>query len=243
LGLSWGLELTDLDAARLVWVALAHLEEAQVATMRPILQDPEGVEEALRGFQLGARYLPQPAAEGYWMEFGWFQPPDAIWLDKRIPQVARHEWGEGVAETLATYTAAHELVHLDDWLGGDRLLQSTFTHILEAHQAELEAGLRFLEGEAWEGVEGLATLWAAQYVDLLAHYRAYYALRRLGLKGLDAVWSSLGDGYFPPSILTHLEHHKGADYIWSLLEREGCLVEVVDEIQRQGERLAHSYTV
>jgi hypothetical protein len=184
------------------------------------------------------------------MDFGTFQPPNIIHLDKRLPSCDHPMHIPDFADTMIAYSAIHEVIHADDNTGGDKLLLATRKHILEAHEDKLEKSMQIIwEEGGYHGIddyEDLASLWAVQYVDMVTHYRSYVVLRYHRYPKLDQIWSRLRNDYFPPNLLTNIEVTKGVDYVFSLFTEkigEYCLIEALDEYQRLKRKESASYMV
>ena len=184
------------------------------------------------------------------MDFGNFQPPNVIYLDKRLPYCDHPMNIPDFAETMIAYSGIHEVIHADDHTGGDRLLLATRKHILETHEDKLEKSMEILRkdggAQCIDGYDDLASLWAVQYVDMVTHYRSYVVLRHLKFPKLDEIWSRLRNDYFPPNLLTNIEVTKGANYVFALFTEkmgEYCLIEALDEYNKIKEKATASYMV
>jgi len=193
-------------------------------------------------------YITDSRENSYRMDFGSFQPPASIFLDKRLPNSDHPLDMPDFADTLTLYSAVHEVIHADDHMGGDQLLLATIRHILDAHVDKLERSLQLIKNEnencVIEDYEDLATLWSIQYVDMVTHYRSYVVLRHIKAPKLDQIWSRLRDDYFPPNLLTCIEVNKGLDYVFSLFTKrmgEYCLIEALQEYNEMKERESQSY--
>jgi hypothetical protein len=197
-----------------------------------------------------AAYINNPKGQNYSMDYGSFQPPSSIFLDKRLPSSDHPLDMPDFAETLTTYCAIHELIHADDHTGGDRLLLETRKHILNVHEDKLEKSLHIVESDLGSdyisNYDDLASLWAIQYVDMVTHYRGYVVLRNMKYPKLDQIWSRLGTDYFPPNLLTCIEVTRGSVFVFSLFNEhmgEYCLIEALNDFNCMKEREAQSYMV
>ena len=197
-----------------------------------------------------AMYINNSKGKNYSMDFGSFQPPASIFLDKRLPSSDHPLDMPDFADTLTLYSAVHEIIHADDHVGGDLLLLATVKHILSTHEDKLTRSLEIIYEEGGNSViknyEDLATLWAIQYVDMVTHYRSYVVLRYMHAPKLDQIWSRLNNDYFPPNLLTCIEVSRGSEYVFSLftdLIGEYCLIEALEEYKQMKERETQSYMV
>jgi hypothetical protein len=197
-----------------------------------------------------ADYINNPKGQNYSMDYGSFQPPSTIFLDKHLPFSDYPLDLPDFAETLTMYSAVHELIHADDHTGGDQLLLETRKHILKVHEDKLEKSLHIIESDGGSeyitNYDDLSSLWAIQYVDMVTHYRAYVVLRHMQYPHLNQIWSRLSTDYFPPSLLTCIEVTKGSSFVFSLFTEkigEYCLIEALDDFNCMKEREAQSYMV
>ena len=184
------------------------------------------------------------------MDYGAFEPPSTIILDRWLLYCDRPLSIPQLPTTLASYCATHEVAYADNHTGGDKLLSATRRHILEDHGDKLKKGMRIIEQESGcdciAGYKELAGLWAAQYVDMVAHYRSYVVLRHKRFPKLDYVWARLRNHFFPPNLLTCIERQKGISHVFDIINKragEYCLIEALRESQQISERNASSYTV
>ena len=184
------------------------------------------------------------------MAFGAFDPPASITLDSRIPFCDRPLDIPEVPETLAYYTATHEVIHADDHLGEDMMFNATRDHILCDHTDKLVKGMDIIEeSEDRCGIrtyEDLACLWAMQYVDMITHYRAYVVLRHGGYPKLDLVWGHMQNDFFPPSLLTTIEREKDTGYVFdNIIGQMGayCLIDALMESKSISRKACCRYTV
>ena len=243
-------ELTDGDVRELVKNSLNLISKTQRQLNLPIMPNLHTTTKRLKQGNFKATYINNPRGKNYNMDFGSFQPPANIYLDKRLPSSDHPMDIPDFADTLTVYSAVHEIIHADDHAGGDQLLLATCHHILETHEDKLERSLQIINCEGGNcGItdyEDLASLWAIQYVDMVTHYRGYVVLRHMNYPKINQIWSKLSNDYFPPNLLTCIEASRGSDYVFSLFtERMGdyCLIEALDEYNCMKEREAQSYMV
>ncbi len=90
--------------------------------------------------------LPDDAIR-YGMDYGCFQPPSTIMLDRNLPFCDRPLDIPDLASTMCLYSAVHEVLHADDCVGGDVLQSATREHMLKDHRDKLDAGMRFIQSE------------------------------------------------------------------------------------------------
>ena len=243
-------ELTPADVRSLVFEAIGMVADTQRVLDLPICPHIEETREVLRGGEFRADPLLRNRGCYRAAEYGAFEPPSTIILDSRLPFCDRPLSIPELPSTLAHYCATHKVVHADDHTGGDLLLRATKRHILRDHGDKLERGMTIIEeklgGDCIHGYDDLACLWALQYVDMVAHYKAYTVLRHNGLPKLDFIWTGLSDSYFSPNLLTCIEHQKGIDHVFdAIAERAGeyCLIEALDESEIIKKKNMDRYTV
>jgi len=243
-------ELTDGDVRQLVKDSLNLISRTQRQLNLPIMPNYPTTIKRLQQGNFKAMYINNPRGKNYSMDFGSFQPPANIFLDKRLPSSDHPLYMPDFAETLTKYSAIHEIIHADDHVGGDKLLLATCNHILKTHEDKLDRSLQIINSERCEcaikDYQDLASLWAIQYVDMVTHYRSYVVLRHMQSPKIDQIWSRLSNDYFPPNLLTCIEASRGSDYVFSLFtERMGeyCLIEALEEYNSMKERDSYSYTV
>lgn len=249
-GLTLRRELTDSDVRGLVKESLNLISRTQRSLNLPIMPNLPTTTKRLKQGNFKAMYINNPKGKNYSMDFGSFQPPASIFLDKRLPSSDHPMNMPDFADTLTTYSTVHEIIHADDHVGGDQLLIATVRHIIQEHPDKLERSLQIIIEEGGNNVikdyEDLASLWAIQYVDMVTHYRSYVVLRYKGAPKLEQIWSRLSNDYFPPNLLTCIEVSKGSDYVFSLFTEkmgEYCLIEALEEYKCMKEREAQSYMV
>jgi len=249
--------LTSEDVRKLVFLAIEMIADVQRETNLPICPRIEETQERLwKGdfrteiLNLERYTIDYDRNRPYKMDYGAFEPPSTIILDSELPFCDKPLSIPQLPETLAIYSATHEVIHADDFTGGDTIQVKTRKHILSDHMDKLEKGMWIIEQGDDTGCIGsrmeLAELWASQYVDMATHYRAYFVLRQRQLPRLDLIWSGLRNDFFPPNLLTCIERQRGTSYIFdTIIKRAGsyCLIDALREFEGIGERSACSYTV
>ncbi len=243
-------ELSDGDVRNIVQESINLISSTQREMHLPISPNIGSTRSLLSKGVFKAKNINNRRNRAYAMDFGAFQPPNIIHLDKGLPSCDHPMNLPEFAETMITYTAIHEVIHADDHTGGDKLLLATRKHILETHKDKLKTSMEIIKNDGgYVGIDNyddLASLWAVQYVDMVTHYRGYVVLRHNKFPKLDQIWSRLRDDYFPPNLLTNIEVTKGVDYVFSLFtEKIGdyCLIEALDEYQKLKEKQSASYMV
>ncbi len=243
-------ELSDGDVRNIVQESIKLISATQRETRLPLSPTIGSTRHRLNQGEFKAKHINNGRNSAYAMDFGTFQPPNKIFLDKRLPSCDHPMHMPEFAETMTTYSGIHEVIHADDHTGGDKLLLATRSHILENHEDKLEKSMQIIrEDGGYVGIDNyddLSSLWAVQYVDMVTHYRSYVVLRHHRYPKLDQIWSRLRNEYFPPNLLTNIEVAKGVNYVFNLFtERIGeyCLIEALDEYNRLKERQAASYMV
>jgi len=243
-------ELTSDDVRRLVFQSIDMISEVQSKLRLPICPNLSDVFKRLSAGTFHASPLANKRNGQYYMKYGSFDPPATITMNSRLPFSDRPYNLPEVPRTLSYYTATHEVIHVDDFLGGDRLFNATREHILKSHRDKLSRGMQIIEdggnGDCIGCPDDLASLWAMQYVDMLTHYRAYLVLRHKRFPRLDLLWSRMQSDFFPPSLLTRIERDKDTRYIFDeIIGRAGeyCLIDALNESESIGEKVACRYTV
>ncbi len=242
-------ELSPSDVKELVFEAIVIVAETQREFDLSICPNIEVTWQILKEGRFLSTHLTKDRVGSYNMAFGSYEPPATIIMDSRIPFCDRPLNIPEVPHTLLRYTATHEVIHVDDHLGGDALYNGTKEHILCDHGDKLESGMAFITKEgscdqiAYEG--DLASIWAMQYVDMVTHYRAYVALRARHFPQLDLIWSKMQEMLFPPRMLTEIEREKGTRYVFESIHHVGeyCLIDALMESSSIGDKAACKYTV
>jgi hypothetical protein len=243
-------QLTHEDVRRLVMGSVELIREAQLQLNLPICLNIARTKERLLSGEFYADSLVNIRSRQYGMDFGFFQPPNMITLDKNLPFSDRPLDIPDLASTLTLYTAVHEVLHADDWVGGDLLQMATKDHMLSAHTDKLGKALEFIRsGEGTDlikSVADLAMLNASHYVDMVTHFRSFLVLRYAGAEKLDMIWDKMAINFFPPNLLTMIEAEKGAKYVCDLFQKRAggyCLIDAFEEYESIGKRSAAAYTV
>ncbi len=243
-------ELTPKDVRKLVFESIRLIDEAQRDLRLSICPKLEETRERLRFGRFRVSPLPQERGGSYHTAYGSFDPPATITLDSGLPFCDRPFYIPEIPNTLAHYTASHEVIHADDHYGGDRLFLATREHILREHRDKLLRGIEIVEREGGCDLirchDDLACFWAMQYVDMVTHYRAYVTLRHHRFPRLEMIWECLNDGFFPPNMLTKIEVEKGARYIFNVTmgsAGEYCLVDALMESEGIKSKNSCRYTV
>lgn len=243
-------ELTPKDVRKLVFESIRLIDEAQRDLRLSICPKLEETRERLRFGRFRVSPLPQERGGSYHTAYGSFDPPATITLDSGLPFCDRPFYIPEIPNTLAHYTASHEVIHADDHYGGDRLFLATREHILREHRDKLLRGIEIVEREGGCDLirchDDLACFWAMQYVDMVTHYRAYVTLRHHRFPRLEMIWECLDDGFFPPNMLTKIEVEKGARYIFNVTmgsAGEYCLVDALMESEGIKSKNSCRYTV
>jgi len=243
-------QLTHEDVRRLVVGSVDLIREAQLQLKLPIGPNIAKTQEQLLEGECLADSLINIRDHQYGMDFGCFDPPNTILLDKDLPFSDRPLDLPDLASTLTLYTAVHEVLHADDWVGGDKLQQATRSHMLKKHRVKLKKALEFIMGDGGtdciKTISELANLNAAHYVDMVTHFRSFLVLRYAGAPRLDMIWDKMAINFFPPNLLTMIEMEKGVNYVFDLFQRKAgsyCLIDAFEEYESIGKRSASSYTV
>ena len=242
--------LVSYDVHGLVFQCLDLIEYAQIDLCLPICLNLMETREQLNSGVFKVERLARKKGGRQKVDYALFSPPSTIILDSRTPFSNGNRSIPGLLDSLVHYSVTHELLHADDYVGGDRLLKRTTEHIFRDHPDELHNGMAVIEGnggcDCIPNKTDLARLWAMQYVDTVAHYRAFVALRHRGLPMLDLIWTRLGDDILSPNLLTYLERHRGIREIFDVVTRRAgryCLIEAMKECQGFSERNAYAYAV
>jgi hypothetical protein len=243
-------QLTHEDVRRLVMGSIELISEAQLQLNLPLGPNIAETREWLVEGECYADSLINIRGRQYGMDFGCFNPPNTIMLDKNLPFSDRPLDIPDLASTLTLYTAVHEVLHADDWVGGDELQRATSDHMLREHGDKLERALEFIQsGEGTDLIkkaEDLANLNATHYVDMVTHFRSFIVLRYAGAPRLDMIWDKMAINFFPPNLLTMIEAEKGVNYVFDLFQKKAgsyCLIDAFEEYESIGKRSASTYTV
>ena len=243
-------QLTHEDVQRLVVGSLELINESQLQLGLPLCPNLDKTKESLLNGEYYAESLLNIRGRQYGMDFGCFHPPNIIMLDKNLPFSDRPLDLPDLASTLTLYTAVHEVLHADDWMGGDVLQMATKDHMLCEHPDKLEKALEFIRsGEGTDIIKSevdLALLNANHYVDMVTHFRSFLVLRYAGAEKLDMIWDKMAINFFPPNLLTMIEAEKGAKYVCDLFDKRAggyCLIDAFEEYDSIGKRSASTYTV
>jgi hypothetical protein len=243
-------QLTHEDVRRLVVGSIDLINEAQLQLKIPIGPNIEETRKRLIEGECLADSLINIRGRQYGMDFGCFDPPNTIMLDKDLPFSDKPLVIPDLASTLTLYTAVHEVLHADDWVGGDKLQLATMNHMLKEHKEKLKKALEFLMGEGGtdciKTVSELAGLNAGHYVDMVNHFKSFLVLRYAGAPRLEMIWDKIAINFFPPQLLTMIEAEKGLNYVFDLFQNRAgnyCLIDAFEEYESIGKRSASIYTV
>lgn len=243
-------QLTDEDVRRLVMGSIELVCEAQLRLQLPLCPNIIETRERISGGECLADSLITIRSCQYGMDFGCFDPPSTIMLDRNLPFSDSPLNIPELASTLSLYTAVHEVIHADNWIGGDKLQQATRDHMLSCHKDKLDKALEFIrDGEKTDCIKTvveLANLNASHYVDMVTHFRSFVALRYAEAPKLDMIWDMLIINFFPPNLLTLIESEKGTPYIFDLFTKRAgdyCLIDAFEEFESIGTKSANQYTV
>jgi len=243
-------QLTHEDVRRLIVGSIDLIQEAQLQLNLPLGPNISETRGLLLNGECYADSLINIRGRQYGMDFGCFNPPSTILLDKDLPFSDRPMDIPDLAGTLMLYTAVHEVLHADDWVGGDKLQRATRDHMLDAHRDKLEKSLEFIRSgdgtDLIKSVEELAYLNASHYVDMVTHFRSFIVLRYAGAPRLDMIWAKMCLNFFPPNLLTMIEAEKGTSYVFDLFQKKAgdyCLIDAFEEYESIGKKSASTYTV
>ncbi len=242
-------ELRPSDVRGLVFEAMLLLAETQKKTNLSICPNLEKTYRILKNGQFKSLHLPKKRDGIYQMEFGAYEPPATIIMDSRIPFVDRPLNIPEIPHTLLRYIAIHEVIHVDDHLGGDHLFNGTKKHILKDHDDKLVKGMAFIENNGHcdqiKSKVDLASIWSSQYADMVSHFKTFVTLRSNNFPKLYYIWSKMQEGSFPPRTLEEIEREKGIRYIFRCISYVGkyCLIDAVMESSNIGEKTTCKYIV
>ncbi|MBM3292092.1 hypothetical protein FJY84_05390 [Candidatus Bathyarchaeota archaeon] len=243
-------QLSDNDVRRIILGSVELVIEAQKNLRLNISPNILETKKNLFYGNLLAETPLNTSECAYGMDYGCFTPPSTIKLEGRLPFSDHPMDLPDLASTLTLYSAVHEVVHADDFIGGDKLFFKTKKHMLNDHYDKLQSALNFIhkqgENNCIRTINDLVKLSAKHYVDMVTHYRSYIILRYSAVPKLDLIWDRLNDYYFPPNLLTKIEYDKGVDYIFSLFnEKAGkyCLIEAFDEYENISKKNLNKFVV
>jgi hypothetical protein len=249
-GLMGRRELTSGDVRKLVFKSIGMIVKTQRELKLQICPNIDETRERLRDGIFRAEQMPRNKVKPYHMDYGSFDPPATITLDSRLPFSDEPLHMPELPQTLEHFTATHEVIHADDYTGGDWMFTATREHILCEHRDKLEKGMRIIEtergSECIRSSEDLACLWAMQYVDMITHYRAYVVLRHHQFPKLDQIWRHLHNDFFQSNLLTQIEREKDIRYVFDhIIRRAGeyCIVDALKESVSIGKSKASRYTI
>jgi hypothetical protein len=235
--------LTNEDVRRLIFGSIELVQEAQTTLNLALSPNLHLTKEKLREGEFWADEVERGKACLYGMDFGCFTPPNTISLDRELPFSDNPLDIPELASTLTLYSAVHEVIHADDYFGGDKLLNITKDHMLEKHKDKLQQAMSLLKeqgnNDAIKDINALANLSAQHYVDMVTHYRSYVILNYANAPKLELIWNRLSEDYFPPYLLTRIELEKGREYVFDLFTKhagEYCLIEAFEEYELIGEK-------
>lgn len=242
--------LTAEDVRNLILHSIELIIYTQNQLMLPICTNIVTTYSKLYNGKFRAINLPKKRDSQYRMVYGAFEPPDLISLDRELPYCDLPLDLPEFSYTMTHYTAIHETIHADDHNGGDKIYLATIRHFLNEHMDKLEKSMLIISEDQnnnyIQSIEDLACLWAVQYMDILTHYRSYVVLRHNKFPKLDMVWEQMQNDFFPPSMLTTIEHETNINYIFDkIIGRAGeyCLIDTLMEHQNIGNKNIYKYTV
>ena len=243
-------ELTSEDVRKLVFKSIGMIVKAQRELKLQICPNIDDTRERLRDGIFRSEHMPRNKGKSYHMDYGSFDPPATITMDSKLPFSDKPFNIPELPQTLAHFTATHEVIHADDHTGGDWMFTATREHIFSDHHDKLEKGMRIIENEGGSecicGSDDLACLWAMQYVDMITHYRAYVVLRHHQFPKLDQIWSRLHNDFLQSNLLGRIEIEKGVRYIFDhIIRRAGeyCIVDALTESVNISKKNASRYTI
>ncbi len=242
--------LNSRDVRELVFESIGLIDDAQMKLQLPICLNLAATRIILNQGTFQATPLRKEREGKYHTLYGDFAPPATITLDDELPFCDSPLDIPEVPHTMTYYTSVHEVIHADDYTGGDHIVKATKEHMLEDHKDKLEVSMEIIrersDDDCIKTDEELAGLWAIQYADLLTHYRSYVVLRHHKFPRLDFIWNFMQNDLFPPSLLTKIEREKGTRYIFeTIIDRVGeyCIIDALTETINIGEKSADVYTV
>ena len=242
--------LTPDDVRRLVFEAFETIRDVQGELDLPICPNLGETHKRMRRGIFRVSPISRERSNYCAAKFSAFDPPSTIILDSRLPHCDCPADEKDTNASMARYGTIKGVMHADDYTGGDLLLERTREHILREHSDKLERSLAIIlqQGscESIESFEDLARLWAAHYVDMVAHYRAFVVLRRRLLPNLDLIWSRLRNSFFPPTLLSDIERQEGLSGVFDLITKgagDYCLIDALRECERISELNACRYVI
>jgi hypothetical protein len=242
--------LSSGDVRKLVFESIGLIDDAQTKLQLSICLNLSSTKDILKRGIFKTAPLSKERAGKYQTLYGEFNPPSTITLDNDLPFCDYPLDIPEVPRTMTYYTSVHEVIHANDYAGGDKIVKATREHILEDHKDKLEVSMEIIRERSDDDCirtdEELAGLWAIQYADLLTHYRSYVVMRHHRFPRLDFIWNFMQSDLFPPSLLTMIEREKGIRYIFeTIVERVGeyCIIDALMETINIGEKSADIYTV
>jgi hypothetical protein len=235
--------LTDEDVRRLVFGSVELISEAQTTLNLPLAPHLQETREILSAGEFWADTVERGKICRYGMDFGCYTPPATISLDRELPFSDKPLDLPELASTLTLYSAVHEVIHVDDYLGGETLLKATKKHMMDTHSDKLDKAMKVIEeqgnGDAVKTIKDLVHLSSQHYVDMTIHYRSFVILSYINAPQLELIWDRLSEDYFPPYLLTRIEREKGRKHVFELFtEHAGdyCLIEAFDDYEKIGEK-------
>jgi hypothetical protein len=235
--------LTDEDVRRLVFGSVELINETQTTLNLSLAPHIQETRKILSEGEFWADTVERGKICRYGMDFGCYTPPSTISLDRELPFSDKPLDLPDLASTLTLYSAVHEVIHVDDYLGGEVLLKATQEHMLNAHSEKLEKAMKVIEeqgnGDAVKNIRDLVHLSSQHYVDMTIHYRSFIILSYINAPQLELIWDRLSEDYFPPYLLTRIEREKGRKHVFDLFtEHAGdyCLIEAFDDYEKIGEK-------
>lgn len=233
------IELNSNDVQEIVIECIDRIENVQMALNLPICLNIEKTKEQLHeGFFKIESFIMRRTGR-YRLDYASFKPPSTIVLNSQILTCEKDLNTIGIYPSLVRYCITREVLKVDDYVGGNIMLNKTREHILRDHTDKLEKGMQIViinEGEDYiKDLEDLAYLWANQYIEMVNNYKAYVVLRHHKLPKLNLIWNLLKDELFSPSIFTCLENHLGTSGVFNIITNmigRYCLIEALNESKK-----------
>lgn len=243
-------QLSNDDVRRIVLGSVELIKEAQNNLKLKISPNIEFTKKILSNGKLIAETPLNTTNCTYGMDYGCFIPPSIIKLESLLPFSDHPLDLPELASTLTLYSAVHEIIHADDYIGGDKLLNLTKKHILQEHYDKIKVALKIIKKQCGNScirnVDDFAELSAKNYIDMVTHYKSYVVLRYGDSPKLDLIWDRLNNYYFPPNLLTKIEREHGIDYIFSLfIDKAGeyCLIDAFNDYEEISRRNENKFIV